>query len=90
MQLDDYTLVLLLFIFAALFSSGTGHALGDFALVQAAASIIVLPLAVFASLGNGFLGLLLGMWLLMWFGKEFGEGAVAVGLFAFTILLLGG
>lgn len=90
MQMDGYTLVLLLFIFATLFSAGTGSSYGDFAPIHAVAALVMIPVALFAALGSGLMGLLLAFALLMWFGDKMGEGVVTVALFAFVILLLGG
>ncbi|MFA4946111.1 MAG: hypothetical protein WC607_01035 [Candidatus Micrarchaeia archaeon] len=90
MQLDGYTLVILLFIFATLFTGGTGAGYSDFAPVHAAAAIIMIPLQVFAFFGfSSLIGLIAAFALLMYLGDQFGEGVVTVGLFAFTILLLG-
>ena len=89
MELDEYTLVLLLFVFAALFSAGTGNSYGSFVPVQAVAAVITIPLSIFAGLGGGLLGLIVAFGLLMWYGDLVGEGVVTLAFFAFTILLLG-
>lgn len=88
MELDGYTLVLLLFIFATLFVAGTGSSYGGFAPVGAVADIIMLPLAIFSFLG-GPLGLIAAFFVLYWLAEHLGEAAITVALFAFTILLLG-
>ena len=86
--MDGEALVLLLFIFATLFVSGTGYGYGDFAPLHAVSALVSIPFMVFAGLGGGLIGLLLGFALLMWFGDKLGEGAIMVAFFAFTVILL--